>query len=205
LSIIDPYKRAIEELRRGGVVALPTDTVFGLCALARDDDAVARVYAIKQRDRAQPLPVFVSSLEQATLITRWNDAAQRLAERFWPGALTIVLPQSERFHTLAAAGTGTIAVRVPKDPALREIAAQLGPITGTSANLSGMAECHSAEEVARQLGQSVDAIVDAPTDPDARPSTVVDCTQAGSAHIVREGAISAHAVREALSGVATLA
>ena len=204
MNSIAAYRAAIDALRDGGVVALPTDTVFGLCALARDADAVERVYAIKRRDRSQPLPVFVASVDQACLVAKWNDAAQRLADAFWPGALTIVLPCAPAFRTLASAGTDTIAVRVADHPALREIAAQLGPLTGTSANRSGQPECRTAAEVRAQLGGTVDAIVDAPVSGDAPPSTVVDCTDPARVRVLRTGAIDAAAVQRALSGAAVV-
>ena len=105
---------------------------------------------------------------------------------------------------MAAAGADTIGLRVPDDPPLREIAAQLGPLTATSANRSGERECRSAAEVRAQLGNAVDAIVDAPVRADVRPSTVVDCTEPRGVRILREGAIERAAIAEALAGVSAL-
>jgi L-threonylcarbamoyladenylate synthase len=136
MDIQQQYRDAVRVLRLGGVVAVPTDTVFGLVAVARDDAAVARIYEIKGRDLAQPLPLFVASLDQAALIADFNDAAQRLAETYWPGALTVVVPLRPAFATVAAAGGGSIGLRAPADAFLREAAAQLGPLTGTTANLA---------------------------------------------------------------------
>ena len=199
LSLIKAYRRAANELARGGVVALPTDTVFGLCALARDDGAVDRIYDVKGRAPDQALPLFVGSVEQACLITEWNVAAAALAEALWPGALTLVLRRSPAFDTRAAAGGGTIGVRVPDDAAIREIASQIGPLTATSANRSGAPECRSADEVRRQLGDSVDFIVDAPVQTNARPSTVVDCADANTVRILRAGEVTRERIERALA------
>ena len=200
----EQYRRAVEVLRQGGVVALPTDTVYGLVALATDKAAVERVYETKARDPAQPMPLFAGSIEQAELIGEMNAAARRLAERFWPGALTIVLRAKPSFKTRAAAGGDTVGVRVPDDPFLREAASQLGPLTGTSANIAGREECHSAAEVSAQLGDTVDLIVDSPVAVGAVPSTVVDCTEPGTVRILREGAIGRDALAVALAGLAVL-
>jgi L-threonylcarbamoyladenylate synthase len=190
------YRRAIEVLRGGGVVALPTDTVYGLVAVASDAAAVERVYEIKARDPSQPMPLFVASVEQAALVGEMNAAALALAAKFWPGALTIVLRKRPAYATRAVAGGDTIAVRAPGDPFLREAAAQLGPLTGTSANIAGREECHTAAEVRAQLGDTVDLVVDAPVAATGRPSTIVDCSEPGAVRVVREGAISGEAVVE---------
>ncbi len=200
----EQYRRAFEALRAGGVVALPTDTVYGLIAVAADDAAVERVYEIKARDPAQAMPVFVGSVDQAELIAEMTDAARRLAGAFWPGALTIVMRAKPSFTTRAAAGGETIGVRVPNDPFLREAASQLGPLTGTSANIAGREECHTAAEVRAQLGDAVDVIVDAPVRANGTPSTVVDCSEPAAVRIVREGAIGRDAIADALAGVARL-
>jgi L-threonylcarbamoyladenylate synthase len=203
LDIKQQYRQAIEALRAGGVVALPTDTVYGLVAVASDRAAVERVYETKVRDPAQPMPLFVATVEQAELIAEMNDAARALAARFWPGALTIVLRKKPAYATRAAAGGDTVGVRVPDDAFLREAAAQLGPLTGTSANIAGREECHTAAEVRAQLGDAVDLIVDAPVAA-GRPSTIVDCGDAARVRIVREGAVGREAIEAALAGVASL-
>ncbi len=202
MDLKDQHRRAVDLLREGGIVALPTDTVYGLVALAADRVAVERVYATKARDPDQPMPIVVASLEQAELIAELSNAARCLAERFWPGALTIVVRKKPAYETRAAADGDTVGVRVPDDLALREMAAQLGPLTGTSANLAGREECHTASEVRAQLGDAVDLIVDAPVDAGGRPSTIVDCSGGGSVRILREGAITRRAIAAALAGIA---
>lgn len=198
MTITQDYRRAVDVLREGGIVALPTDTVYGLVAVAADAAAVERVYDAKGRDPLQAMPVFVGSIEQCELIAEMNGPARRLAERFWPGALTIVLRRKTRFATRAASGGETIGVRMPADPVIRELALQLGPLTGTSANRSGAAECRTAGEVEQQLDGRVDLIVDAPAASIAKPSTVVDCSDGSGVRILREGAITRAAVAEAL-------
>jgi L-threonylcarbamoyladenylate synthase len=200
----EEYQRARDVLREGGLVALPTDTVYGLCALATDGAAVEHLYEVKVRDPKQPLPLFVGSLEQTRLIVEVNDAAEELAERFWPGALTIVLRKRPTFETRAAAGGGTIGVRAPGDPMLRELALDLGPITGTSANIAGREECHTAAEVRAQLGDAVDLIVDAPIDASGKHSTIVDCSEPGTVRVLREGGIERAAISAAVAGMATV-
>jgi L-threonylcarbamoyladenylate synthase len=199
------YGHAIDVLRQGGIVALPTDTVYGLCGVAADVAAVERIYETKVRRPDQALPIFVASIEQSAIVADVTDVARTLMLRFWPGALTIVLRKSPAYETRAAAGGDTIAVRAPGHPKLREIASQLGPITGTSANIAGREECHTAAEVRAQLGDAVDFVVDAPIDASGRPSTIVDCTDgSGSVRILREGAISRDEIAAALAGIATV-
>jgi L-threonylcarbamoyladenylate synthase len=204
LDINAPERSAFDVLRSGGVVAMPTDTVYGLVAVAADRAAVDRVYEAKVRDPNQPMPVFVASLEQAGLIAEFNDVAKCLMQRFWPGALTIVLRKKPSFQTRAVAAGDTIGLRAPRDPALRELALQLGPLTGTSANIAGREECHTAAEVRAQLGDAVDLIVDAPIEGAGRPSTIVDCTDPARVRVLREGAVAREALVEALAGTADL-
>jgi L-threonylcarbamoyladenylate synthase len=198
----DQYRHAYQVLREGGVVAVPTDTVYGLIAVAADRGAVQRVYDAKDRDPAQALPVFVGSVEQAEIIGELNVAAHRLAAAFWPGALTIVVRKKPSFDTRATAGEETIALRAPGDPVLREFALQLGPLTGTSANVAGREECHDAVQVRAQLGERIDFIVDAAPVATGKPSTIVDATDPASVKVLRDGEITREAIADALAGIA---
>jgi L-threonylcarbamoyladenylate synthase len=198
---VEQYRDAVEALRQGGIVALPTDTVYGLVAVAADRAAVERVYDTKVRDPQQPMPLFVAGIAQAELIADLTPAARRLAEHFWPGALTIVVRKKPKYESRALAGGDTIGLRAPADPAIREMARQLGPLTGTSANIAGREECHTAAEVRAQLGDAVDLIVDAPVSATGQPSTIVDCTDPTRASILRQGAIARDAIAEALIGI----
>ena len=196
------YREAVRVLRNRGIVALPTDTVYGLIAVAGDPAAVERVYETKARDPEQPMPLFVGSTEQAEIIAEMTEPARRLAERFWPGPLTMVLAKRPSFATRAAAGGDTVGVRVPGDPVLREMALQLGPLTGTSANIAGREETLTAAEVRDQFGDAVDLIVDAPIPASGRPSTVIDATRGDEVRILREGAVTREEIEDALAGVA---
>lgn len=194
-----PYPAAADILRNGGVVALPTDTVYGLCARADDTAAVERLYAIKQRDPTQAMPIFVASIAQAETIGDMNDAARKLTAAFWPGALTIIVRKQSSYDSRALAGNDRAALRIPGDERLRALCEQVSPLTGTSANIAGREECRTAADVRAQLGDAVDLIVDAAVDAAGQPSTIVDCTQNTPA-IVRQGAVPEESIRKVLRG-----
>jgi L-threonylcarbamoyladenylate synthase len=190
--------KAVAALRDGGVIGLPTDTLYALTAVASDESAVRRVFQIKGREPDKPLPLFVSGLTMAERIAVFNDLARLLAERFWPGALTIVLPKQPAFDSLALAGESTVALRVPDHPiALAVIEAAGQPVTATSANLSGGPDPITADEVRRQLGDTVDFVLDAGPCAVAVASTIVDCSRAEPV-IIRAGAIDEVAITAAL-------
>jgi L-threonylcarbamoyladenylate synthase len=182
-------QQAVATLRNGGLVAYPTDTVYGLAALPTDDGAIERLFAAKGRaiDKAVPL-LIASPADLALVAADVPEVARLLMHAFWPGALTIVLPRAAGFRSKALADT--IAVRVPDQPVPRELVRLLGaPITGTSANVSGGPDPLTADDVRAQLGEAVDLIIDGGPCPGGRPSTVVDCT-VDPPRVVREGAVS---------------
>ena len=157
--------QAARILREGGLVAFPTETVYGLGADATNGKAVARIYEAKRRPRFTPLIAHVENLAAARDLVEFNSAALALAERFWPGPLTLVLPlRAGARHTvsgLVTAGLGTLAVRVPAHPvALRLLAAAGVPVAAPSANLSGRVSPTNARHVEQDLGGAVDAILD---------------------------------------------
>lgn len=188
-------------LREGAVVAVPTDTVYGLAADAADAEAVARVFAAKGRAEDKPLPVFISGVEEArALAAEWSPVAERLARAFWPGALTLIVPARPGSPAALASATGTIALRQPRGAIVAALLAAVRvPLTGTSANRSGQAACRSAAEVESQLGGRVACIVDGGPSPAALPSTILDLTGAAP-RLAREGAIA----RSAIAAVAPL-
>jgi len=183
-----------DNLSKHGVIAFPTDTVYGIGCLAQDAVALDRIYEIKGREQSKAIPVLISNLEQLRMVaTEWSPTAQKLIDQFWPGALTIIL---QRQPTLPANLTPnlTIGVRMPNHAWLRDLITRTGPLAVTSANLSGAPEAINAEEVRMQLGNKIDLIVDGGKCAGGVPSTVVDCTQT-PVQILREGAIRLETIR----------
>jgi L-threonylcarbamoyladenylate synthase len=205
---VDPHgddvpRRAIEILLGGGLVAFPTDTFYALGARADDDAAVGRVISAKRRPPGDPMPVLVADREQwRAVVTEIPEIAVRLADRFWPGALTIVCHQAPHLPAGLTGQGGTIGVRQPNLPVALGLCRAVGlALVGTSANLHGMPAPLMASHVALDLGDAVDLILDGGRCPVGRPSTVVDVTRTPPI-IVRAGAISAQAIREVLDAVA---
>jgi L-threonylcarbamoyladenylate synthase len=191
--------QVVAVLRRGGVAAIPTDTLYALAADATAPAAVARVFAIKGRGASQALPLFVDGIAMADTIALLTDAARVLAGRFWPGALTLVVRKRDEFESAALAGGDTVALRAPAHPIALAILRDLGrPITGTSANRSGGADPATAVDVRRQLGREIGYILDSGPCPVGLPSTIVDCAGA-ELRVLRPGAVSEQSIREALA------
>jgi len=182
---------AIAVLKGGGLVAYPSDTVYGLGAAASNERAVGRAFVVKGRLSEKALPLLLADVEDmAALCAEVPPTARLLAERFWPGPLTLVLRRSPAFRSAALGSGDNVALRVPDDLFLRELIRTLGePITGTSANRSGRPSCRTAREVERELGDAVDLIIDGGPSRAGRESTVVDITD-DTPVIVRGGAIS---------------
>jgi len=183
-------EQAIATLRRGGIVAFPTDTVYGLGANAGDDDAVAKIYEAKGRPRHLALPLLLADISQIAEVARdIPDVAWSLAQRFLPGGLTLILHKAPSVSNMVTGGGDKIAVRVPDHPVPIALIQGLGaPITGTSANLSGSPSLLTAEEVYRQMGDRVDLIIDGRC-PGGIDSTVLDLT-GDMPKVLREGAIT---------------
>jgi L-threonylcarbamoyladenylate synthase len=191
LKIQEQIERGVSILRQGGLVAYPTDTVYGLGACASLPQAVERIYAVKKRPRNMPLPLLLADVSQVTEVAESVPAiAWSLIYAFLPGALTLVLPKSSSVPDIIAGGGATVAVRIPAHPVPIALVEGLGaPIVGTSANLSGRPSPLTAEEVYSQLGDKVDLIIDGGRCPGGKESTVVDVT-GERVMILREGAIS---------------
>jgi len=191
----------VASLNSGNVVALPTDTFYGLAVDPVNLQAVERIYDLKTRARHKPLSLLISEVAQAYELARQLDSAfDRLAEKFWPGPLTIVVKAGSKLPLRVTANTGNVALRVPEAPICRAIVAELGlPITATSANLRGQPECTYAAKVREQFGEKIPLIVDG--GPTARniATTIVDLSGgANSWMILREGAIPTHEIALAL-------
>ena len=189
---------ALRLLRQGELVCYPTDTVYGIGAAAGDDAAVRRLFAVKGRPLDKPLPLLIADVGDATRIADVTPLARTLMGRFWPGGLTIVMRKAERFHSVALAGQETVALRVPDHPLVREIIRLLGePITGTSANRAGAPAPVSAAEVAFQMDEMVELIIDGGRSRARAESTVIDITAVPPV-VLREGAIRRGEVEEVL-------
>lgn len=189
--------RASDSLLRGEIVALPTDTVYGLAAVATNKGAVQRVFDVKGRPPERPLPVFVASVELAAGVAVLGVLGQRLAAAFWPGGLTIVAERAEGFVSAALLGGSTVGVRIPDcAPALSVLRRCGVPLAVTSANRSGSKSLTTAAEVARSLDGLIPLIVDGGRLP-GMESTVIDITTR-PAQILRPGVIPRTALEAVL-------
>jgi L-threonylcarbamoyladenylate synthase len=190
-----PQRDAIQEaatwILDGGLVSIPTDTLYGLAADPFSRDAVARVFAVKGRAAGQALPLIAADAGQvAAHLGALPAAGQRLADKFWPGPLTLIITAPSTLAADVTGGTGTVGVRVPANLIARSICAEAGrPITATSANLSGEPATADPEVVERTLGDRLDLLIDAGTTRGGAPSTMVDVTGA-EPRLVRAGAIA---------------
>jgi L-threonylcarbamoyladenylate synthase len=189
--------RAYKILRTGGLVAFPTDTVYGVGALAFDGTAIASIYAAKNRPVEKAIPILVGDSEDLERIgSDIPQAARKLAARFWPGPLTILVPK-RRGLPEAVSATSSVGVRVPDHAVARALLHLAGPMAVTSANISGRESPVTAEEVYEQLGGRIPLILDGGKTPGGVPSTLVDCT-IPELKILREGPISWEEIRSAL-------
>ena len=188
---------AVDILREGGVVCVPTDTLYGLAALAFDESAVERIFSIKGRAAGMALPLLLAEPDDMfDYAVDVPPVARRLAARLFPGPITLVLRSAERLPAVVRGGKPTVAVRVPDHWVPREIARRLGgPITGTSANRTGTPSPTTAGQVRRELGGEVDRVIDAGPSGGVE-STVLDVTRV-SPVILREGAVSREEIEEA--------
>ena len=184
-------QQACEILRRGGLVAFPTDTLYALGANALDPAAIERVLTVKGRHHGKPLSVLVPSVEAAAaLAASLPDGTQALMRAFWPGALTVVVRASAKIPSILTAATGTVGLRMPAGAVAQALLmAFAGPVIGTSANKTGAADPADAKTVQKAIGGQIDLVLDGGRVVLGVPSTVIDCT-AEPARILREGAIS---------------
>ncbi len=197
---------ALAVLRQGGLVAYPTDTVYGLGANAFDARAAARVFDAKGRAGTEPLPVLIPDILYLPWVARdIPEVAWRLARAFWPGALTLVLPRTASIPDVVSAGKDTVAVRVPAHPVPRALSRMLeAPITGTSANISGHPSPVSVSEVHAQLGDRVDYVVEGECYL-GKESTVVEISAFNAKpRLLREGAVPWSAVEGVVAEVSPL-
>jgi len=195
-DIQEQVEKGVSILKQGGIVAFPTDTVYGLGVGANNQQAVARVYRVKERPRNIALPLLLANISQISEVAEpVPPIAWLLAHNFLPGALTIVLHKSNLVSDIITAGGITVAVRVPAHPIPIALAQGLGaPIVGTSANVSGKPSALTADEVYSQFGNKIDLVIDGGWCPGGRESTIIDVT-GEEPIILREGAISREELR----------
>jgi L-threonylcarbamoyladenylate synthase len=191
--------RAVEILANGGILAYPTETFYGLGADATNQKAIEKIFAVKGRDFKNPISLIIGQPEDIyPLVKDIPESARKLMAAFWPGALTIVFLAANNVSQLLTAGSGKIGLRVSSHPIARGIVQKLKrPLTATSANLSGSPECSRASEVAEQIGDIIDAIVDLGSTPGIVGSTIIDIT-CDPPVILREGAISRQTIEKCI-------
>jgi L-threonylcarbamoyladenylate synthase len=184
------WRRAEVALIAGEVVAMPTDTVYGVAAAISHPEAVVRLFALKDRDAAKPVAVLVADAAQAAEVAEMSDATRAISERFWPGALTLVLPRAEGFDVDLGGAGHTVGVRAPAHDELIRLCRRIGPLATTSANRSGHPTPADGAGVANELaGTDVVVVVDAGPAPGGTASTVLR-VEGSEIHLLREGPIT---------------
>ncbi len=199
-GLAEALEIGVEVLKKHGVVAYPTDTLYGLGAAFDDLEAVARVFDIKGRPRDAALPLLVASRSDVAQVSvGLTRQAETLMESFWPGPLTLVVSSAPTTPDMVTGGRGSVAVRMPDHPVPQALVRGLGcPITGTSANPTGGPDPATADDVRWALGDRIDYIIDGGPAPIGQPSTVIDLT-GERPRLVRAGALTVEAIEEALS------
>jgi tRNA threonylcarbamoyl adenosine modification protein (Sua5/YciO/YrdC/YwlC family) len=190
-----------EQIRAGYVLGMPTDTFYGLAADPFNLRAVEKIYDVKSRSRHKPLSLLVESVDQAEDLTRpLPEEFYKLARKYWPGPMTLIVRAASRLPLKVTANTGNVALRVPaaKIPVAVVRAAGV-PLTATSANVSGAAECTTADGVRLQLGEFIPVIVDGGPSPRSVASTIVDLTDPAGWRVQREGAIPTQEISDFLA------
>jgi L-threonylcarbamoyladenylate synthase len=197
---------AVRVLRAGGIVALPTDTVYGIGVALDAERGIERLFEAKRRPPDRAVMLLLNTAEQARALGAWPPVAAVLAEAFWPGGLTIVVDQlpAANLPPELTGGAPTIGLRVPDHACPRALAAAIGALPVTSANLSGMPPARDAAEIGAQLGDAVDCIVDGGPARGGPASTVVDCTT-DPVRILRLGAVPQDAIAARIAGLASVA
>jgi L-threonylcarbamoyladenylate synthase len=184
-------KKAAQIILRGGLIAAPTETFYGLAADSSNEFALKRIFQVKKRDEGKPILLLIADRSWLKgLVQDISPLAERLMSKFWPGPLTLVFEASPQVSPLLTAGTGKIGIRLSPHPVTQALVQAVGrAITGTSANLSGQPVILAAREVFRSLGKSLDAVIDGGKTPGGPGSTILDVSEP-SPQLIREGIIS---------------
>lgn len=194
----DAIEQALRRLQAGELVAFPTDTVYGLGALAHNVQGIQQLYEVKGRESAKAIPILISDLSELTQIAaQLDERVLRLAQHFWPGPLTLVVPRHPSIPDVLAPYP-TVGVRLPDHPVTLALLRRAGPLATTSANLSNQPSATTAAEVLSQLSGRIPFILDGGKTPGGVPSTVVDCSGA-QLSILRQGPITLEMLLKALS------
>lgn len=189
---------AADILKNGGLVAFPTDTVYGLAALPFNPEFIERLYTAKGRNSERAIAILLGNKDQLKQVaSEVSETAHRLATRFWPGPLTLIVPKAPSLPKVLSPNP-TIGVRIPDHPVARAFLQLVGPLAVTSANLSGKGNTRTAQEVFTQLEGRIDLILDGGQSTAGVPSTVVDCT-GPEPIIIREGPVSQKDLQAAMS------
>jgi L-threonylcarbamoyladenylate synthase len=185
-------------LGESGLIALPTESFYGLAVAPSDERALARLWAVKGRSEGKPILVLIGERHQLSPFIRTIPrAAQILMDAFWPGPLTIIFPATPGLSNAVTAGTGSVGIRLSAWEPLADLLCRVGPVTGTSANREGMPPPRTAEEVQGCLGEVLDLIIDGGPTPGGQPSTVIDVL--GPPRIIRDGPIGREAIAAQLA------
>ena len=194
----DAIRFALDILKDGGLVAFPTDTVYGVGALVFDGKAIESIYTAKNRPIEKAIPVLIADAEDMDKVGMdIPDIARRIAARFFPGPLTCIIPKQPTLPS-AISATATVGVRAPDHEVARSLLRAAGPMAVTSANISGQPSPSTADEVFAQLNGRIELIIDGGKTPGGVPSTVVDCTS-NEIKILREGPLSLDEIKSKLS------
>jgi len=200
-KILKQIEKGVSILRKGGVIAFPTDTVYGVGAGIYNEAAIEKIFEVKNRTRNMSLPVLLSDFSQVHEVAADIPAyGWRLIDHFWPGGLTLVVYRTRVIKDIITNGGDTVAIRLPDHPVPRELIKGSGmPLIGTSANISGRPAVTTAAEVKEQFKDTLELVIDGVPAPSGSESTIVDITGAAPV-IIREGCIPARTINEAVGG-----
>ncbi len=198
-NLANTLKEAVRALERGGIVAFPTETFYGLGAKFNIESALEKLYALKKRPEEKPMPLIIGDMGMlAAIAANVSDTASVLMNKYWPGPLTLLLKAKKGLSKYLTAKKDKIAVRIPGESIALHLVREAGfPITATSANISGMPPAKNAETVIKYFGDKIDLIIDGGKTTGGLPSTIVDVT-GRAVKILREGAVSSSDIKNFL-------
>jgi len=195
---LQAFSVATTIIKAGGIIAFPTDTIYGIGVSAFNEEAIEKIYQVKERPKDKALPILIGDTAQITKITPPpGSRVKSIMDEFWPGALTLILQMLPDLpHNLSS--TGTIGIRIPNYKYTQDLLLQTGPLAVTSANLSGESSANTAVEVLKKLGGKIDLILDGGRSTGGTASTVLDCTKPDP-NILRSGPISLDEIKTVLT------